>query len=1187
MASGPRQPAPDQPQRDLAVDLARSCLVQAPAGSGKTTLLTDRFLCLLDAVDDPRQVVAITFTIAAAAEMRHRIVDELSKEHPSPIAQRVLLRSHALGWDLLNLPAQLRISTIDSFCRELAMQQPLLSALGGGLDVSENPEELYRRAARRTLEQIEGTDEPLRLALEELLLARDNNWQNMEALLIRMLSQRDRWMHGFVLGASPDWDRLRAWLEQPFQRAVIAAITEVSRLLDLAPEARERALELARFACEEPGCNSPLSLAECAELPVAPFADDLESSFDLYALLACFLQTKDGKWRSEKGLKTADGFPSTLRGRDGKARFTGLIAALSAVPGLEGALARLKELPPLHYSDEEWTTVRACFVLLRHAAAQLQVVFAEAGAADFVEIAQIAQRVLRDAEGHPAEGALAIADGIRHLLVDEFQDTSRRQHQMLASLMAAWPDPEGRTCFIVGDPMQSIYFFRDADAELFPRVVRFGIELPGWEPFPVEFVPLTANFRTRRDLVMRLNQIFEQIFAESDGSGIVFSRAEAARAPHLLPGVPFSLHLNFDLQESTDGPARQEETALAVQTQEIIDLIRAHLPHMEQARDRKEKYRVAVLGRTRRALEPIALALREASIPFRAVNLEPLKDRPEVLDALNLARALLNAYDRIAWLGTLRAPWCGLALHDLHKLVSEDDRELMTRPVLDLLHERLPLLSDEARQAAGRVLEILENARALRAQQPTLTAGTWLEQIWLRLGGQECVDATGRANLNLLWQCLDALPGGDADLIGPALDAALERLNAQPDPAASSDCGVQLMTIHNSKGLEFEVVIVPDLQARCRRTEDHMLSWLERGLAQPDDSGEITEFLIAPLARKGADKGKAKAWVDDVYRERESQEMRRLLYVASTRAREELHLFARPACKRGRDGELNLQVPKDSLLCTAWPALGAEVQSRFEAWKAEQAEPEVDAIAASGEMKVAVLPAFPWLRRLPPESVTARGAGFAPQSDSARMVGLGTGSLYARHEGGIESRALGTAVHALLEELARLRADRDWPACSAAIGQSQPRIAAQVRALGLDPAQAAALAAQALQIARAAAADPMAQWILAAHPEAASEVCWAGLISGRVRTVRIDRIFQAALTPGSEGRDCWWVIDFKTAQAGSTNPAALLPELRALFAPQLEAYAAVLRGLHGADARIRAGLYYPRMSLFDWWEPSV
>ena len=204
-----KSPPPDQAQRDRALDPARSILVKAPAGSGKTTLLAERFLRLLAEVDEPGQVVAITFTNAAAAEMRNRILDKLREDDPSPLARRALEHSHRLGWNLLDLPAQLRISTIDSFCRELALQQPLLSGFSGSLEISEQPKELYRRAARYTLEQIGEDDAALSQAIEALLLWRDNNWQDLETQLVAMLAKRDQWMHDFVLDRDPDWEALR------------------------------------------------------------------------------------------------------------------------------------------------------------------------------------------------------------------------------------------------------------------------------------------------------------------------------------------------------------------------------------------------------------------------------------------------------------------------------------------------------------------------------------------------------------------------------------------------------------------------------------------------------------------------------------------------------------------------------------------------------------------------------------------------------------------------------------------------------------------------------------------------------------------------------------------------------------------------------------------------------------------
>jgi ATP-dependent exoDNAse (exonuclease V) beta subunit len=1274
-----KTPPPDQPRRHRALDPGRSILVQAPAGSGKTDLLARRFLRLLAEVDEPGQVVAITFTDAAAAEMRHRILGELEKAAANKIpsaagdqfsmdalARRALDHSLRLGWKLLDLPSQLRISTIDSFCRELALQQPLLSSFGGGLVIADQPNDLYRRAARQTLERIGQEDPALSEAIERLLVWRDNNWQELEDQLVEMLGTRDRWMQEFLLSRDPDWEALRESLERPFAHAVRGALTTLSQLLDQVPGAREEALELARFACTQTAGQLHSELAEMAEFPCAPFpsSEALKEARQTHLALAQLLLIGEGAFRKQIDVRL--GFPAD-RKRE-KAQILDLIARLAAVPGLESALAAVRDLPPARYTEEEWEIVKACFILLRHAAGQLKVVFAEAGAVDFIEVAQIAQSVLKAEDGFPSDAALAVADGIRHLLVDEFQDTSRRQHQLLAGLITAWPERAGRTCFAVGDPMQSIYFFRDADAELFSRVKMVGLELPQDKPLLFDSVALAANFRAAPALVERLNEVFARVFAVPDGSGAFFSPAEPVwEAPHCVADTRFNLHLDFvpmatrgkatdfwpnapffplhrnphgvvippwvafgkKVREDGTQPsfansdaATQREAAHAAQTKEIVGLIQSQMSRIAAARERGEKYRVAVLARARTSLAPIAQALREAEIPFRALDLEKLSARPEVLDALALARSLLNPHDRLAWLGVLRAPWCGLSLEDLHRLTSADDPELMARPVPELLAERLPLLSESGRPAAGRVLNALGSAPALRAAQPTRSLGTWLQQVWLRLGGADCVDAAAHANLDLLWSRLDSLPDGERDLLGPALDAALGKLTALPDPAADSDCGVQLMTIHKSKGLEFEVVIVPELQAGTRRGERRMLSWLERGLERPDDSGEITEFLIAPFQRKGDDRGTAKQWVDRVYSQREAQEDRRILYVAATRAREELHLFACPAFKVEVDGSLSLPDPAPSLLATAWPALEEEVRGRFDAWKTARTtsaagqDQVLESIAASGESNLLQMqpPLKPTiLRRLPlnyqPEEAGgpqpasaeppalarmlgapsfprsfAEGVGDRQSQAAIPILGAASSTLYTRHQGGLLSRALGVAVHALLEELSRLRATSDWPAARAALRQFEPRIAAQSRAFGLDPAQAAQAAGQALQLALKASFDPIAQWILSPHAEAASELRCAGVVAGSLHTVQVDRVFRAGLCPRSEGDEAWWIVDYKTAHADNFDPAAALPELRSIFAPQLEAYAKVLRNLHGKDAPIRAALYYPRMLLLDWWE---
>ena len=1200
---------PDLSERQRALDGTRPILVQAPAGSGKTDLLTRRFLRLLCDVEEPGQVVAITFTNAAAAEMRHRILGELEKAAGNSLriseadefsmeflALRALKHSEARGWKLLDLPAQLRVRTIDSFCRELAQQQPLLSEFGGGLEIAEQPDELYRRAARATFRKIDETGSTLGAAIENLLMWRDNGWQEMEELLVEMLRNRDRWMHGFVLESEPDWNKLRERLERPFANAVGEALMQLSALLDQVPGAREEALELARFACEQCGGVLHRELAELVDFPSSLHANgtELEEARQAYVCLAALLLTNDSCFRRlvDKRL----GFPADRKAE--KVRVLNLIAALAAVPGLEAALAAVRALPHTRYTDEEWEIVKACFTLLRQAAGELKIAFAEAGRVDYTEVAQIAQRVLTD-DGHPTDAALAVSDGIRHLLVDEFQDTSRRQHQLLANLVAAWPEREGRTCFVVGDPMQSIYFFREADAELFLRVKTAGLELSQDESLTFEHVALKANFRTAPGLVERLNQDFEKIFAADDGSGITFSSAEPHPKERTSCCPPFTLHLKFISHANRDEATNSEDekdTTREEQTAEIVDLIRGLMGRVERARLRGERFRIAVLGRARAHLEPITQALRQAGIPFRAVELEKLASRPEVLDALALARALFNPQDRVAWLGVLRAPWCGLSLEDLHTLAGGP--ALIARPVPELLTEKLSLLSDAGRRAVVRVLDALAAAANLRSAQPTASVGTWLEGVWLRLGGAACVDETAQANLMLLWSCLDNLPGGEVDLLGPGLEAALDKLTALPDPTSSSDCGVQLMTIHKSKGLEFEVVIVPELQAGGGRGKSRMLSWLERGLAEPDESGEITEFLVAPFQRKGQDRGEAKAWVDRVCRERERQESRRVLYVAATRAREELHLFARPMCKP-EAGALTLAEPSESLLATAWPALEEEVRARFEKWKADKeafplpAQEEIESLAASGESNLLFMPPSirpSLLRRLPldyriPISEGSEARSGFPSTDEA-IVGVGerAGPLYNRHEGGPLSRALGTAVHKLLEELARLRMNLEWEAARSALRRVEARVAAQVRGLGVGQCKAGEIAAEALEIVLKASYDPIGSWILSPHPGAASEASWAGVVAGIVRSVRVDRVYKAGSAPGVKGEECWWVIDYKTAQGGDIDPATSLATLRRVFAPQVEAYGRVLRNLHGTEAPILVGLYYPRMLALDWWE---
>ena len=1199
---------PDQAQRDIALDPARSVIVQAPAGSGKTDLLTRRFLRLLTEVDDPRQIVSITFTRAAAAEMRHRILNELEKagnQNPAAfaaddtsmeaLAARALARSQQRDWRLPDLAAQLRISTIDSFCRELAIRQPIHSGIGNQLQINEHPAELYRMAARATLQKLgDGAYVELSNAIRDLLLWRDNGWKELEDLLVKMLGQRDRWMRDFVLRQEKDWEELRRRLERPFANAVRGALDEVADLLD--STARDEAHQLAQFACEHSAGNMHRDLAERAEFPHGPYEDNtaLEDARIAYTCVAKLLMTDKGKFRQRVDARL--GFPKEA---GEKQQLEDLIESLSTIPELEEALARVVDLPPARYSEEEWQILRASFALLRHAVGELKTIFTEAGTVDFIEVAQIARKVLRGDDELPSDAAQAVADDIRHLLVDEFQDTSRRQHEFVTALVEAWSDPAGRTIFVVGDPMQSIYFFRDAEAELFQRVKERGFELNDGNVFPLDLARLSSNFRTDAELVSRLNEVFAAVFGEYDGSGIDFVASDPARGAVSIPEERLMLHIEFMTQARTGNSgsavavqAKQEIAAErfathARSTSAIVAVIQSHLDRVEEARATLRKYRIAVLGRARTALAPVAEALREAGIPFRSVELESLKDRPEILDAVALARALFNPLDRVSWLGVLRAPWCGLSLAELHAIAGADGESHPVISIPILLRDRIGDLSPESRQAASSVLAAFAAVPQIRAGLPTASIGTLIQQLWRRLGGDRCIDDAARANLDLFWGLLDKLPGGEQDLLGPALGTALEELCALPDPATSSDHGVQLMTIHKSKGLEFEVVIVPELQAATGGNRTELLSWMERGVVDPEE--DLTEFLIAPVQFKGTDPGKAKKWVERIRSQREAQEMRRILYVAATRAREELHLFARLEYKPDRDRTLTLLDPSKCLLATAWPALDKEIRARFETWKsprqteAANVEIELESLAASGAADVIPMPRATILRRLP--------AGFKKQSEVApniepsdALTGFGQTNAYDRHQGGLHSRALGNAVHKLLEELARLRAGHEWAEARVALEQFRPRILSLVRSAGLAPAQAEKIASQAFDCAFGASHDKLGQWILSPHADALSESDWAGVVNGDLRRIRVDRLFRARPEPLGMGDQALWIIDYKTAHVDRPDPEKILPAFRIAFEPQLKMYAALLRNLYGPDSPIRAGLYFPRMSLFDWWE---
>lgn len=928
MTSFVNQPV-DQQVRIDALDPHTSFAVAAPAGSGKTGLLTQRVLTLLATCDEPEEVLAITFTRKAAGEMQDRIMQALWQAADSPepsdphtlrtwkMAQQVLQRDKTLQWNLLHSPQRLRVQTIDSLCRSITKQLPLASGIGAQPDTLEDAEQAYSLAVRELFTLLE-QDTPLRADLTHLLRHLDNNLPAVEKLLTGLLSKREQWL-GVLLQARHEearmylqtvlQDVIREQLEQTYN----ALILHASELCIIADRA---AINLQDSAAADLQEKAERKNRIPALLGITHLPEPEPDAYNEWLAICDLLLTNSGTFRAR--LTKAEGFPAGKEHAELKNQFNELIAALSdTTPAAAQLLHEVRSLPPPMYADHQWQLLDSLTSILPILVAQLTLVFKQQSATDYTAISQAALVALGDEES-PTDLALQLDYRIRHILVDEFQDTASPQLELLRKLTSGWQAGDGRTLFIVGDGMQSCYGFRNANVGLFLDARQQGIG-----SVDLTALDLRVNFRSQAGVVNWVNTIFQNAFPVQDdiSRGAVSYSPSVAFKPE-LEGEAAQFYACTYSSESKNTYAKNSDDTDSDESDESSSRVQAQQQEAEkvvelvqQARYHNPEGSIAILVRTRNHLARILPALTAAGLHYQATEIDRLASRMAIVDLLSLTRALSNPADRIAWLAILRAPWCGLNHQDLHSLATTNLDDLNPRlnetafAVLwpQLIHfEKISALSAEGKIILARLVPVLQQALRERYRKPLRQ---WIEGIWFALGGPATLlDANDRDNINSFFALLDKHQEGGSIRAWPVFNTAIERLFAAP--RADADPKLQVMTIHKSKGLEFDTVIIPGLDRSARKDDKQLLLWQER----INHHGE-KQLLLGSLAATGKEDDKLYSFMRREADKQQAFEATRLLYVGCTRAIKRLHLIA---CINTKEDKL-VAPAKVSLLHSIWP----------------------------------------------------------------------------------------------------------------------------------------------------------------------------------------------------------------------------------------------------------------------------
>ena len=800
-----------------------SFIVQAPAGSGKTSLLVKRFLNRLLEVKSPKEVLALTFTNKAAAEMAQRLKEALEGKSKDNEIKKIVekISKHALKnkWDEGYIDT-LMVMTIDKLALRLIKQTPILSSSGVNFLTDEDPDDLYRETIRETITS----------NAENHLLFKyfDYDYHKLTEQLLALISKRDQWLP-IVSGLLRSDDKN---IEEIYG-------TYYTNELNIWVEEKIK----PNFTNEDLK-ELEIIVSYLADNKNIDHKDKLRSSinYEFWFYIRDLILTKSGK-QIRKKIDTSSGFPATNVGKEIKERLLKLIKLKNNKFNI------LIDFFNVTYHKnivDIYPLITPFCLLLIDMVTRLNEKFKERRIIDFTQIMGNAVEALRD-----THLPLILDQNISHILVDEFQDTNESQLIFIELLTQNFAGNPDKSFFAVGDPMQSIYRFRKAEVEIFSRVQKSGIS-----DLKLTSLFLKVNFRSNKNIIDWLNNSFSKAFPlidDSDEGSVPYSSCESSN--NNLEGGMELIALTCDTKSKT---AQYEAEALYV-----LNLIK-------DTRKSNPDASIAVLTRSKAHLNELITLInkKDSSIPIDAIEMSKILSNQTFQDILCLTKALFDFSDRTNWIAALKSPWCGLSINDLVLLFEKDHKSLVWE-LINNIDNTSRLDKNSARRLRSFVEVIRENIQ----YRGRISHRYFVEGIWRQLNGEKSmVDSNDIQNIDLFLELLE-----EASEILSIDFIKLERLieNKFISKTSIQKNSIKFLTIQRSKGLEFDHVIIPNLNKRTRNEESDLVLYDKSTLS---------------IKNPGNDKNLHSY---HAYKERKrlDNEKIRLLYVAMTRAKNKCYLI--------------------------------------------------------------------------------------------------------------------------------------------------------------------------------------------------------------------------------------------------------------------------------------------------------